>query len=266
MRSLIIGAAGFVGAYLIRHLHQELGHQTAVTKLPHEQIRSKCCDLDIYNLDILDADAVFQLLQKVHPDYIFHLAAQSSVAAAWKNPGITVDINIHGVVNVLEAVRKLEFRTRILLVGSGEEYGLVQPDEIPVSEENRICPGNIYAATKACQNMLGKIYARAYGLEVIMVRAFNHIGPNQEPLFVVADFCRQVAWIEAGRQDAHMNKSKANIMVETDPSRLRPVDLPVIEANIYKLQKITGWKPLIGLEQTVEETLDYWRQRAKADR
>lgn len=318
MRSLIIGAAGFVGAYLIRHLHQELGHQTAVTKLPHEQIRPECCDLDIYNLDILDADAVFRLLQKVHPDYIFHLAAQSSVAAAWKNPGITVDINVHGVVNVLEAVRKLEFRTRILLVGSGEEYGLVRPDEIPVSEENRICPGNIYAATKACQNMLGKIYARAYGLEVIMVRAFNHIGPNQEPLFVVADFCRQVAWIEAGRQDAHMrvgnlevkrdftdvrdvvrayamlaesgesgetynvgsgsavsiahilqmilNKSEADIMVETDPSRLRPVDLPVIEANIDKLQKITGWKPLIGLEQTVEETLDYWRQRAKADR
>ena len=62
-------------------------------------------------------------------------------------------------------------------------------------------PGNIYAATKACQNMLGSIYARAYGLEVVMVRAFNHVGPNQSPIFVVSDFCRQGAAIEAGGSD-----------------------------------------------------------------
>lgn len=334
MRSLIIGAAGFVGAYLIRHLQQELGHQTAVTKLPNERISADknvynqhgagsdryhpdITDLDIYDLDILNPDAVFQLMQSVQPDYVFHLAAQSSVAVAWNNPGMTVDVNIRGAVNVLEAVRRMKKRPRILLVGSGEEYGLVRPQEIPISEDNRLCPGNIYAATKACQTMIGSIYARAYGIEAVMVRAFNHIGPNQEPLFVVADFCRQVAWMEAGRQEAvlhvgnvdarrdftdvrdvvrayamlaengkageiynvgsgravsiaHMiqlilKKSAVAITIEQDASKVRPVDLPVIEADIRKLQTATGWQPQIGLEQTIEETLSYWRYRALAD-
>lgn len=75
---------------------------------------------------------------------------------------------------------------------------ILKSSECPIVEDNTVRPGNIYAATKACQNMLGKIYADAYGLDVIMVRAFNHIGPNQLPMFVVADFCKQVADIEKG--------------------------------------------------------------------
>lgn len=320
MKSLIIGAAGFVGAYLIRHLKQELGHLVAATKMPQEQLRAEAIgagEIDIYDLDILDPDAVLELLRAVRPDYIFHLAAQSSVAAAWKNPGMTVDVNIRGAVHVLEALRRLDARPRMLLVGSGEEYGLVQPGEVPIREDHRIDPGNIYAATKGCQNMLGRIYARAYGLEVLMVRAFNHIGPNQAPLFVVSDFCRQAAWIEAGRQESVMRvgnldvkrdftdvrdvvrayamlvqtgkagetynvgsgravkiadilqmileRSAAGIQVEADPAKLRPVDLPVIEADIRKLRQTTGWRPLIRLEQTIEETLEYWRGRARRD-
>lgn len=316
MKSLVIGAAGFVGAYLIRCLKQEPDHVVAATKMPQERLQAETIgvdETDIYDLDILDKNAVLELFREVRPDYIFHLAALSSVAAAWKNPGMAVDVNIRGAVHVLEAVCRLDACPRVLLVGSGEEYGIVQPEEVPVCEGHRLDPGNIYAATKACQNMLGRIYARAYGLEVLMVRAFNHIGPNQEPLFVVSDFCRQAAWIEAGRQEAVIRvgnldakrdftdvrdvvrayamliragkagetynvgsgrmvkiadilqmilaKSSADIRVEADPSKLRPVDLPVIGADIRKLQSITGWQPLIGLEQTVEETLEYWRGR-----
>lgn len=316
MKSLVIGAAGFVGTYLIRHLKQEPGHAVAATKMPQERLQSEtvgASEINIYDLDILDQNAVMELLREVRPDYVFHLAAQSSVAAAWKNPGMTVDVNIRGAVHVLEALRRLDYGPRVLLVGSGEEYGIVQPEEIPICEDHRADPGNIYAATKVCQNMLGRIYARAYGLEVLMVRAFNHIGPNQAPLFVVSDFCRQAAWIEAGRQEAVIQvgnldvkrdftdvrdvvrayamlirsgkagetynvgsgravkiadilqmilaRSPADIQVKADPSKLRPVDLPVIEADIRKLQEITGWRPLIGLEQTIEETLEYWRGR-----
>lgn len=316
MKSLIIGAAGFVGTYLIRHLKQEPGHAVAATKMPQEQLQAETIgagEMNIYDLDILDRNAVLELLREVRPDYVFHLAAQSSVAAAWKNPEMTVDVNIRGAVHVLEALRRLDHSPRVLLVGSGEEYGIVHPEEIPIREDHREDPGNIYAATKVCQNMLGRIYARAYGLEVLMVRAFNHIGPNQAPLFVVSDFCRQAAWIEAGRQEAViqvgnldvkrdftdvrdvvrayamlirsgkagetynvgsgravkiadilqmiLEKSPADIQVKADPSKLRPVDLPVIEADIRKLQEITGWRPLIGLEQTIEETLAYWRGR-----
>jgi GDP-4-dehydro-6-deoxy-D-mannose reductase len=101
-------------------------------------------------------------------------------------------------VNLLEAARTVEAKPKILLIGSGEEYGFVLPTDLPIREDTPLRPGNVYAATKAAQGMLGQIYARAYGMEIVIVRAFNHIGTGQPDTFVVASFCRQVAEIEAG--------------------------------------------------------------------
>lgn len=193
-RAIIIGAAGFVGGYLARHLQVGYGMEVAVTKLPNETIDIE--GVDVYNLDILNKEEIVNLLFRVRPDCIFHLAAQSSVGLSWKNPGLTVDINIKGSLNVMDAVRELYYKPKVLLVGSGEEYGHIRDEETPITEDNRIRPANIYAATKACQNMLGNIYAKAYDMNLMMVRAFNHIGPTQAPMFVVADFCKQVAEIE----------------------------------------------------------------------
>ena len=139
MKSLIIGGAGFVGAYLIRHLRDDLQHEVVVTKMPHEQIDEK--DIQVWDLNILEKDSVINLLEQENPDYIFHLAAQSSVALSWKNPGLTVDVNIKGSVNVLDAVRESGIQPRILLIGSGEEYGRILPDETPIQEENNLRPG-----------------------------------------------------------------------------------------------------------------------------
>lgn len=310
MRSLIIGGAGFAGGYLAEHL-LGLGQEVAVTKMLQEQ--AVMDGASVYDLDILDQKAVLELLMKTEPDYIFHLAAQSSVSASWKNPQLTIDVNIKGSTNVLEALRRLEKKPRVLLIGSGEEYGDILPGETPVWEGTAIRPGNIYAATKACQNMIGRIYAKAYGMEIMMARAFNHIGPNQDPLFVAADFCRQAAEIEAGHRDAVikvgnldarrdftdvrdivrayallaecgqagetynigsgravgigdilqivLDNSSAAIRVEVAEEKLRPTDVLVMEADIHKLQKTTGWMPEIRLEQTILETLDYWRQK-----
>ena len=310
MKSLIIGGAGFVGSYLIRYL-QEQGQEVAVTKMPQETIAAPGADQ--YDLNILEKDSITDLILKLQPDYVFHLAAQSSVGLSWKNPQMTIDVNIKGSVNVLEALRKAEKRPKTLLIGSGEEYGAIRPEELPVSETNALKPENIYAATKACQNMFGRIYAEAYGLSVTMVRAFNHIGPNQAPMFVVADFCRQTAEIEAGKRDAVLkvgnlaaerdftdvrdvvrayallvekgtagetynvgsghavaidtilkmilSMSDKEIRIEKDPSKFRPVDVPTIEADTKKLYEATGWTPQISLEQTIRDTLDYWRRR-----
>lgn len=310
-KALIIGAAGFVGSYLARHLKDDRKMEVHVTKLPAEEL----CGVGdkVYNLNVLNREEIISLLFEVRPDYIFHLAAQSSVGIAWKNPALTIDINIKGGVNVMDAVRELYYKPRILLIGSGEEYGNIQEEEIPIGEENRIRPGNIYAATKACQNMFGSIYAQAYDMEIMMVRAFNHIGPAQSSIFVVSDFCRQVAEIEKGlrkpvmyvgnlsaRRDftdvrdvveaygllAEQGQpgetynvgrgesvsieevlkmilalSDKKIEVEIDRNKLRPVDVPVIEADISKINQLTGWKPKIPLDQTIQETLDYWRER-----
>jgi len=199
MKALVVGGGGFVGPYLVRHLTKDLGYDVTVTKTEKETLTIDSAV--VRNLDILDKDQISELLCEEKPDYLFHLAAQSSVAYSWKNPTLTVDVNIKGCVNLLEAVKDADKKPRVLLIGSGEEYGHIKKDECPIIEDNVLRPGNIYAATKSCQNMLGKIYSDAYGLDVMMVRAFNHIGPNQTPMFVVADFCKQVADIEKGKQE-----------------------------------------------------------------
>ena len=199
MKALVVGGGGFVGPYLVRHLKDELGYEVTVTKTEKETLAMD--GAVVKNLDILDKNQISELLNEEKPDYLFHLAAQSSVAYSWKNPTLTVGVNIKGCVNLLEAVKDADEKPRVLLIGSGEEYGHIKKDECPIIEDNVLRPGNIYAATKSCQNMLGKIYSDAYGLDIMMVRAFNHIGPNQTPVFVVADFCKQVADIEKGKQE-----------------------------------------------------------------
>jgi len=193
MKALIIGVAGFVGKHLAKEL-TDSGWDVFGTKLPTE---SASLDIPVYGLDILDAAATKGLLKKTNPDCIFHLAAQSSVPVSWKQPALTVDVNIKGAVNLLEAVREMEKPPRLMLVGSGDEYGYVQPDELPINEDTVLRPGNIYAVTKTAQGKLGQVYARAYGLEVIIIRAFNHIGQGQTDSFVVPGFCKQIAEIEA---------------------------------------------------------------------
>lgn len=308
MRSLVIGGAGFVGKYLVRHL-LELKHEVIITKMPMEEARVE--GAAVYDLDILDKATVTELLEKISPDLVFHLAAQSSVSMSWKNPQQTVDVNVKGSVNVLDGLRSMKKKARILLIGSGEEYGQVFPSETPVCETNPLRPGNIYAATKACQNMIGRIYAQAYGMNLVMVRAFNHIGPDQSPVFAAADFCRQAALIESGMQEAvirvgnleakrdftdvrdvvhayvllaergqagetynvgsgHavsigdvlklvLKQSAAEIQVEVDEKKLRPVDVPVMEADVRKVWRDVRWKAQIQLEQTIGDMMEYWR-------
>jgi GDP-4-dehydro-6-deoxy-D-mannose reductase len=308
-KALIIGAAGFVGGYLIRELADTF--EVHATKLPEESINNS--QAIAHDLDILKKEDIVTLLYEIRPDAIFHLAAQSSVGVAWRNPGLTVDINIKGSINVMDAVRELFYKPRILLIGSGEEYGHIRPQDTPIQEETILRPGNIYAATKACQNMIGSIYAKAYDMQVMMVRAFNHIGPAQAPIFVVSDFCHQVAEIEKGLKEPVMMvgnleakrdftdvrdvvkayrllmehgepgetynvgsgqarsirdvldliiaNATTQIQVQIDPAKIRPVDVAIIEADITKLQLLTGWSPTIALEQTIRETLDYWRDQ-----
>jgi GDP-4-dehydro-6-deoxy-D-mannose reductase len=309
LNALVIGGAGFVGNYLIERLICE-GHKLYATCLANEKIENAECES--FSLDILDKSAVKEILSDVKPDWIFHLAAQSSVSYSWKNPQLTVDVNIKGTVNVLDAMRESGLdKTRIILIGSGEEYGYIREGACPIKETEQLNPGNIYAATKACQSMIGSIYARAYGMDIVMVRAFNHIGPAQLTQFVVADFCNQAAEIEKGNRKPEISvgnlavkrdftdvrdivrayellaekgvsgkiynvgsgkavliedilklivsKSTAEITVSVDKARLRPADVPVIEADISEIKADTGWEPEISLEKTIEDTLNYWR-------
>lgn len=194
IKALVIGATGFVGSYLIEEIKNSLLCNVIATNLEREMIYQN--NIILKKLDILDYNSVFSLINENKPEYIFHLAAQSSVSLAWKKPELTADININGSLNILEAVKNINYNPKILMIGSGEEYGYIE--KVPIIEETPLKPGNIYAVTKACQNMISRVYCKAYDMKVIMVRSFNHIGPNQSSTFVISDFCKQVAEIEKG--------------------------------------------------------------------
>lgn len=308
-KALIIGGAGFVGKYLAEHLTGACGYSVCSTKMKNEEIPG--AEYDVVDMNLLVKEEVENVIKECAPDFIFHLAAQSSVAVSWSNPQLTVDVNIKGTLVLLDVLKEMEYQGRVLLIGSGEEYGRVRPEEVPIVEDTVLRPGNIYAATKSCQNMIAGIYAKAYNLNLIMVRAFNHVGPKQAPQFVVSDFCKQVVEVEKGLRDPviHVGNLKAKrdftdvrdvvaayeclvrqgqsgetynvgsgiaysieeilekiialsgqkIEVQVEKERLRPIDVPIIVADITKISEHTDWNMKISLEQTLKDTLDYWR-------
>ncbi|MGH2485115.1 MAG: GDP-mannose 4,6-dehydratase, partial [Ktedonobacterales bacterium] len=151
--------------------------------------------------DITDRSQVRAVLEEARPDLIFHLAGQASVGESWRRPDLTFAVNAGGALNLLEELRTLGLRPRVLLVGSSEQYGVVTSEENPVREDHPLRPVTPYAVSKAAQDMIGYQYFASYGLDALRVRAFNHFGPWQPPAFVIASFARQIALIEAGRAE-----------------------------------------------------------------
>lgn len=164
-------------------------------------------------MNVLEPQSIKDVLEEFRPGVIFDCAVQNSVGYAWKDPAATVDINVTGAINLFEAVRNMEdYSPRILMAGSGEEYGRMDFDMMPISEELQPVPNNIFASSKVCQDLLANIYFRAYGMDIIILRTFNEIGPGMSVRFSVADFCRQFAeCAKSGRKEFTIHTGNANI-------------------------------------------------------
>ena len=201
-KCLVIGAAGFVGKHLLAYLSGEKDFLVHATKLAFETIdTTDCPHVQIHDLDITGASDVKTLLSLLQPDIIIHLAAQSSVALSFQKPELTMEINVMGSLHLLEAIRQYCPSCTALFVGSSEQYGPVSPEQQPVRETTYPQPVSPYAISKTAVESLAALYAKSYGLHLIMVRAFNHIGPGQLPIFVVSDFAKQIARIEKGEAE-----------------------------------------------------------------
>ena len=223
MRALITGAAGFAGSHLVDHLlaHTDWDLYAYVwvkDNLEHLPSRER---LHIIPGDISQEASIREAAAQARPDYVFHLAALASVPAAYRNPGPTLITNIMGQVNLLQALIELDPMPRTLVVGSADEYGLVRPEELPIDEETPLRPNNPYAVSKISQDMLGYQYHLGYGLPVVRVRPFNHIGPRQQPSFVVPAFARQIAAAETGLQEPVL--SVGNLESQRDFSDVRDI-------------------------------------------
>ena len=204
MKILITGIAGFVGSHFVEFFINKknveifgIERKGASTK----NISHLMSKIHSYRqCDIKDFKALKKVIREISPDHIIHLAAQASPSMSWKIPVDTVRTNIEGEVNLLEAVRNLNIKPRIIIAGSCDEYGLVKRSEIPIKEKQPLRPLNTYAVSKVAQDFLGYQYYKSYGMDIVMTRPFHHTGPGRPEHFVCSSFAKQIALIEKGKQ------------------------------------------------------------------
>jgi GDP-4-dehydro-6-deoxy-D-mannose reductase len=161
-------------------------------------------DLELIVGDMSDAEVASEILSKANADYVFHLAAQAFVPLSWSDPWQTMENNIRSQLNILQILVDSGARPKVLVVGSADEYGMILPDELPVTEDTPLRPYSPYAVSKIAQDMLGYQYFASHGLPIVRVRPFNHIGTRQSPAFVTSDFAKQIAEIEDRRREPRL--------------------------------------------------------------
>jgi GDP-4-dehydro-6-deoxy-D-mannose reductase len=316
VRVLITGITGPIGSFLADYLltlpDVEV-HGFKRWRSDPRPIEHLLGRVVLHEGDIEDAFSVASMVRKAAPDRIYHLAAQSYPSESWDAPVVTMRTNVEGTLNLLEAARQHSPQARIHIAGSGAEYGWVMPEEMPIRETHALRPASPYGVSKVAAELSGLQYHYSYGMHVVVTRSFNHVGPRQGDRCSIQTFCRQMALIEAGRQEPVLKvgnldtrrdfthtadvaralwlllecdrpgevynlcsgvatrigdivelvraKGCVPTTVHVDPARLRPADEPLLMGDNSKLRAATGWAPQTGIEQIVEELLEYWRAR-----
>lgn len=200
MRALITGIGGFVGRHLLWHLREAGDSVTGLGRpADHAELPS---DVPLLAADLLDRAALDSLVAEAKPDVVYHLAAQASTGESLEDPWATLGNNLRGQLNLFEALLTVGLRPRVLVVGSGDEYGRVRPDEVPTDENVPLRPTTPYGVSKVGQDVMGHQYYAQHGLPVVRVRPFNHTGPGQDARFAIPSFAKQLAEIETQGHEA----------------------------------------------------------------
>ena len=204
MRAVITGAAGFVGRHLISRLVLE-GDEVVAVDREH---------------DITEMDALVETFSAARPDAVYHLAALSHVGASWEDPADVLRVNVLGTNSVLAAARRAAPSATVLVVSSAEVYGVVTPEELPLTELAELRPGSPYAASKAAAEIVALQAAAGFGQRVVIARPFNHIGPGQSASFFVPAIARRL--VEA-RRDGRTDVTIGNLTARRDFTDVRDV-------------------------------------------
>jgi len=319
-RLLITGFSGFVSRHLLEYLDasgaesEVLGVSRSQPDFPIDKYRSLRCSFR--QLDLLDKPGIDQLIAQFRPTAIVHLASYSSVGFSWQNPVESFTNNTNVLLNLIERVRLLGLPCRILSVGSSEQYGNVDAAFLPLREDGPLCPVSPYAIARVSQEMLSKVYVSGYGLDIVMTRSFNHIGPYQRDLFVIPSFAKQLCAMRYRAAPARLVTGDRTVIrdfvdvrdvvrgycdlllhgqagevynlcsgegtsidhviatmqrllgteaeLETNPKLVRPNDNRVVVGSLDKIRDAVGWSPRIPLQQSLENILEWWRERVLA--
>lgn len=226
MRLLITGFTGFVSQHFLALLNKEepgsvvLGIDKNLPDFDFSGYRN--ISITFENIDLLNRSATDKMLDSFQPEYILHLASVSSVAQSWHTPLDSFVNNTNIFLNLVEQIRLKKSKCRILSVGSSEEFGEVTEKELPLTEEHPLKPVSPYAVARVSQEMLSKIYADGFSLDIIMTRSFNHIGPGQRDVFVISSFAKQLVQL-AKKKSSNNTITTGNLSVIRDFVDVRDV-------------------------------------------
>jgi GDP-4-dehydro-6-deoxy-D-mannose reductase len=221
IRVLITGATGFAGRHLVSLCSKEGCSVTGLGRRPASRVELPA-ELDDYEAcDLLDPEQAAAAIRAAAPERVFHLAAQASVARSWEDPAKVIHDNLLSTVRLLEAVRRDAPKAKVLVAGSGEQYG--PPERLPVDEAHSQRPRNPYALSKACADLAAGFQADAHDMWVTRARAFNHAGPGQADIYVAAAFARQIAEAEARDPGGAVEVVTGNLESRRDFTDVRDV-------------------------------------------
>ena len=222
-RVLITGIAGFAGSHLAEALLKDSTNFIAGVHHPDHipQYSIQSDRFQLHYIDILQSGQLQDLIRELSPEVVYHLAGLAHVQESWVNRRATIETNFLGTFNLLEACRNLPQFPKILIVGSGECYGIVPEEDQPIPESRPLVAASPYAVSKIAQEILGIQYAVADKLPVYISRPFNHTGSRQKETFVCSAFAMQIAKGELGLSEPEIRVG--NLIAKRDFSDVRDV-------------------------------------------
>jgi GDPmannose 4,6-dehydratase len=329
MNVLITGVLGMVGSHMLDFLLEKptikiygfCRWNESMDNIEHlTDIINKKERVELIYGDLNDYASITNAIEISKPNYVFHLGAQSYPQTSFDSPLETLQTNILGTANLLEALRKSSYKDAMIHVcASSEIFGRVTKDKLPINEECSLHPASPYAISKVGTDLIGRYYGEAYKM-MVMTRMFTHTGPRRGDVFHESTFAKQIAMIENGLQEPkilvgnldslrtyadvrdavraywmllNINPSPGayyniggtytckvgdtlnyflskstikDIEIVTDPSRLRPIDADLQIPDTTKFRELTGWEPTIPFNKTMDDLLDYWRDRINKGR
>ena len=218
-KALITGVTGMVGSHLADFLisdtdweiHGMCRWRSPLINLENQIDRINKKDrLHIHYGDLRDPISIDAIIKRVKPDYIFHLAAQSFPKTSFDSPLDTYETNIQGTETVLNSAKSFCPNAIIHVCASSEVFGRVSADKLPINEECNFHPASPYAISKVATDLIGRYYAEAFDMKVMTTRMFTHTGPRRGDVFAESSFAKQIAMIEAGRQDPVISVGNLN--------------------------------------------------------
>jgi GDP-4-dehydro-6-deoxy-D-mannose reductase len=308
---LVTGASGFAGSHLL-DLLETSGARLIAWSHRGGHHKPDAAPGTWRAIDILDAAEVERAVAEAAPDVVYHLAGDAQSGGSWDRLGATFAVNVRGTQHLLSAVARHAPSARVVVTSSALVY---RPDDSPIGEDSAVKPESPYAVSKLAQETLALRAATLDGLDIVVARPFNHIGPRQSPAFIAASVARQLALIEAGRAEGQLrvgnleaerdltdvrdtvrayqaiaskgpagtvynvcrgeglrmkdlvqalvDRTRGPVEIVIDPARFRSIDVPRLVGANNRLRIETGWSPGISLDRTLDDLLEYWRQRVR---